>query len=191
MIFTLTEKYEVNEEEKMSDIIKNFNNNLTLFNDCINFFTNEGKNFTVIKLKNIFYLFEHLNFNDLIMTLKDEYKQLIPEDIKSKIIQKLITRKDSLNIITIKNLGSATRRFITRYLARITEIFYIDEHKRKLVYELSRGDLWEEKIRKLDNLEALLDEILSEFNLTVGQAYEFYKIIGDEDKKDLNINNDI
>ena len=190
LIFNLTEKYVVNEEEKMSDIIENINKNLTLSNECINFFNNEGKNFTVIKLKNIFFLFEHLNFNDLIMTLNNDYKKSIPEDIKSKIIHKLISKKDVLNIITIKNLGSATRRLITRYLAGITGIFYTNEH-RNLVYELSRGELWEEKIRKLDNLEELLDEILSEFNLTVGQAYEFYKIIGDEDKKDLNINNDI
>ena len=37
----------------------------------------------------------------------------------------------------------------------------------------------------------LLAEKLGEFNLTVGQAYEFYKIIGDEDKNDLNFNKGI
>ena len=64
---------------------------------------------------------------------------------------------------------------------------YISE-KRELAYELSREDLWEEKFRKLNNLMDIIIEKLSEFKLTVGQAYEFYKIIGDDDKSVLNIN---
>ena len=190
MIFNLAEKLVIDEEEKINDIIKNFNIHLLLSNECINFFNNEGKNLTLNKFMNIFCIFEHLFFNDLVITLNNEYKQLISEYTKSQIIHKLINKKDSLNIISLKNLGSATRRFITRYLTGRTGIFYTDEH-RNLVYELSRGELWEEKIRNLDNLDKLLDEKLGEFNLKVGQAYEFYKIIGDEDKNELNFNKGI
>ena len=190
LIFNLAEKLVIDEEEKINDIIKNFNIHLLLSNECINFFNNEGKNLTLNKFMNIFCIFEHLFFNDLVKTLNNEYKQLISEYTKSQIIHKLINKKDSLNIISLKNLGSATRRFITRYLTGITGVIDIKED-RKLVFELSRGEFWEEKIRNLDNLDKLLDEKLGEFNLKVGQAYEFYKIIGDEDKNDLNFNKGI
>ena len=57
------------------------------------FFNNEGKNFTLNKIMNLFCFLEHLCFNDLDETLQEEYKALIPEDIKNKITEKLIKKK--------------------------------------------------------------------------------------------------
>ena len=186
ILFNLTDKYVMDEEEKISNVIKIFTKYLTFSNDCIKFFNIEGKNLTINKIMNIFCIFEHLCFNDLVTTLKYEYKALIPENIKSKITNELIYKKNPLDIIPIKNLASATRRLISRYLTGRMETTYISE-KRELAYELIRAELWEENIRKLNNLEELIEK-LSEFKLTVGQAYEFYKIIGDDDKSVLNIN---
>ena len=79
-------------------------------------------------------------------------------------------------------MAGAVRRYISRYLAGKRESVDIDE-KRGLTFDLTRIDLWEEKIGKLNNLEELLVELIGEFKLNVGQAYEFYKII---EEKDLN-----
>ena len=109
------------------------------------------------------------------------------EDIKNKIIEKLIKKSEPKDIIPIKSLGTAVRRLISRYFAGKRQEMDL-KVDRSLAYDLSRIEFWEEKIRKLDNLDALLEEKLGEFQLTISQAYEFYKIIGDEDRKSLNFN---
>ena len=149
------------------------------------FFNNKGKNFTLNKIRNLFCFLEHLCFNDLVETLQEEYRGKIPEDIKNKIIEKLIKKSEPKDIIPIKSLGTAVRRLISRYLAgkRQTIDVKVD---RPLAYDLSRVEFWEEKIRKLNNLEELLEQKLGEFKLAVSQAYELYKIIGDEDRNSLN-----
>ena len=48
-------------------------------------------------------------------------------------------------------------------------------------------ELWEEKIGKLDNLMTLVFDKMKGLNVTLGQAYEFYKIIGEEDRNALNV----
>ena len=53
-------------------------------------------------------------------------------------------------------------------------------------YDLSRIDLWDEKIGKLDNLEELIYLQLNEFNLKVSQAYELYELIADQDINPIN-----
>ena len=55
----------------------------------------------------------------------------------------------------------------------------------ELDYQLTRLELWEEKIRKNDNLDEIIKQQLGEFKLKVGEAYDFYKIIGDEDSKSI------
>ena len=67
------------------------------------FFNNEGKNFTLNKIMNLFCFLEHLCFNDLVETLQEEYKVLIPEDIKNKITEKLIKKSGPNGIISIKS----------------------------------------------------------------------------------------
>ena len=185
LIFYLAEKGVMKENETISNVINNAPGYLKLSDDCKNFFNKEGKNFTLNKIMNLFCFFEHLCFNDLVETLQDEYKALIPEDIKNKIIEKLIKKSDPNDAIPIKSLGTAVRRLISRYLAgkRQTIDVKVD---RPLAYDLSRLEFWEEKIRKLNNLEELLKQKLGEFKLAGSQAYELYKIIGDEDRNSLN-----
>ena len=187
LIFYLAEKGVMKEKELLSNIINNAPGYLKLSDDCKNFFNNEGKNFTLNKIMNLFCFFEHLCFNDLVETLQEEFKALIPEDIKNKIVEKLIKNNNPNDIISIKSLGTAVRRLISRYFAGKRQAMDI-KVDRSLAYDLSRIEFWEEKIRKLDNLDALLEEKLGEFQLTISQAYEFYKIIGDEDRKSLNFN---
>ena len=135
---------------------------------------------------NLFFFFEHLCFEDLAETLQPEYRAVIPDDIKNKIIEKLVKKKDL--VISVKDLGAATRRFISRYLAGKLQVTDITED-RDLSFELSREELWEEKIGQLEDLMDIITNMTFEFKLKVGQAYDFYNIIGDEDRNSLNFNN--
>ena len=185
LLFYLTEKGVINEEEKIVNVIKHAPGYLKLSNDCKSFFYNDGKQFSLNQLMNLFFFFEHLCFEDLAETLQPEYKQVIEDDLKKKIIEKLVNKKDL--VISVKDLGAATRRFISRYLAGKLQVTDIKED-RDLSFELTREELWEEKIGKLEDLMDIITDMIYEFKLKVGQAYEFYNIIGDEDRRALNFN---
>ena len=136
---------------------------------------------------NLFCFLEHLCFNNWVETLQEEYKALISEDIKNKITKKLIKKSSPNGIISNKSLGNVIRKLISRYLAGKTKT--IDAKiDRPLDYDLSRVEFLDEKLRKLNTLEELIEQKLGEFKLSVSYAYELYKIIGDEDGNSLNFN---
>ena len=178
ILYYLAKKIFVKKDETIFNIIKTHSENLELSNDCENFFNNEGKDLTLNKMMNIFNIFEHLCFKELSDNLSPEYKMKISKELKDKIVKNLLNKKNDK--ITVKDLAASTRRLISRYLT--SKISDIDE-KRDLVFELNREELWEENIKKLDDFEELLMEKMKDIKLVVGQAYEFYNLIGDEDKK--------
>ena len=157
---------------------------------------------------NLFFFIEHLCFEYSIKTLHNEYKKEIPNDLQNRIKDKLLNKekfnellnkeksdellkKEKYNefldkeklkeAITIKDLGAAVRRYISRYLAGTMQELEINED-RKLSEELGREDLWDERLSEDYDLLEINNKLLDEFNLTVGQAYEFYKLIGKEDE---------
>ena len=138
---------------------------------------------------NLFFFFEHLCFDDLVENLQPEYKAKISEETKKFIIEKLLKQKNPDDIITVKSLGAATRRLISRYLVGKIQVTDINEDRDLSLY-LSKEEFWEEKIGKLENLMDLVIDKIYEFKLKVGQAYEFYNIIGEEHRNSLNINNE-
>ena len=111
--------------------------------------------------------------------------------MKKQIQEKLLKKENAQQgNYTIKDLGAATRRFISRYLAGKLEVTDIKED-RELAFELTREELWEERISKIEGLEEAIVWQLKDFKLRVGQAYEFYNIIGEEDRKSLLFENQI
>ena len=136
----------------------------------------------------LFFFFEHLCFEDLSETLQPEYKAKIPKETQEIIIEKLLKKKNENEIIPTKSLAAATRRLISRYLAGKIEYTDIKED-RDLTFELIREELWEEKIGQLEDLLDFVAAKMNGIKLTIGQAYEFYNIIGEEDKNAININN--
>ena len=185
LIFYLTEKGVMKEDETIKNILSRAPKYLKLSSDCTDFFNDEGKELTVNKLMNLFFFFEHLCFEDLADTLQNEYKQEIPDDIKLAITNKLLKKeKDPNEKYSIKDLGAAVRRLISRYLAGKLEVTDISED-RDLAFELSREEFWEERIAQLDDLMDIIGAQLYEFKLKVGQAYAFYNLIGEEDKNSL------
>ena len=134
---------------------------------------------------NVFFYIEHLCFEDLSKTLQIEYQKEIPSGTVEKIKKEISNNKNE-KYYSIKDLAAALRRYISRYLVGQREEVEIDE-KRELYYELTRQDLWEEKIGKLDNLDILIKNQLEKYKLTVGQSLSLYKIIGEEDKIEIKI----
>ena len=61
----------------------------------------------------------------------------------------------------------------------------IDE-KLELPFQLSRMELWEEKIGSNEDLVIIIGVQLNEFKLTIANTYDFYELIGDEDKKSIS-----
>ena len=185
LIFYLTEKKIMKTEDKIVNILEAAPGYFKLSKDCRNFFYNEGKDLSINKLMNVFFFFEHLCFEDLAETLQLEYREKIPEELKKQIEDKLLKKeKNPEDKYTIKDLGAATRRFISRYLAGKLEVTDIKED-RELAYELTREELWEERIAKIEGLGEDIGWKLNDFHLRVGQAYEFYNLIGEEDRNAL------
>jgi hypothetical protein len=184
IIFYLTEKVFTKENDKISLILKNAPPYLKLSDDCRNFFLNEGNQLTSDKLMNLFFFFEHLCFEDLAETVQLEYKKPISNDIKEKIREKLIKNYKN-DTYSLKDLGAAVRRFISRYLAGKLQTTEIDE-KLELPFQLSRMELWEEKIGSNEDLVIIIGVQLNEFKLTIANTYDFYELIGDEDKKSIS-----
>ena len=168
-------------DKYLSTIIKEKPDYLNLEEKCSSFFLyNEIK---INQFMSIFFYVEHLSFKELSKTLKSEYKKQIDEGIIKKINAKLKDKKENEKLPWIE-IAAAVRRFISRYLIGEIQSKDINEDE-KLIFQLHRADLWEEKYGELEYLEDLITEKISEFNLKVGQALEFYEIIGDEDKNSI------
>jgi hypothetical protein len=180
-IFYLTQKGDIEDNVTVNNIIKNPPEYLKVSDDFKNFFENEGKEIIIEKIMKLFFFIEHLCFEYSVKTLQKEYKKEIPKDLQNKITAKLLNQEKLNEAYSIKDLGAAVRRFISRYLAGTMQELEIKED-RKLSDELGREDLWDEKISENYDLLEINNKLLDEFKLTVSQAYEFYKLIGKEDE---------
>ena len=180
LIFFLSNNLYKN-DEKIFNVLKNAPKYLNISENCYSFFEKEGKEFKLEKLMNIFFFIEHLCFKELSETLQQEYKMKIDEKLSKQIKERLLSNKHKNESITVGKFAAALRRYISRYLVGKRDSIEVDE-KRDLSFELSRIDLWDICIGKLVNLDELIASLIGEFKLKVGQAYEFYKIIEDEDK---------
>ena len=177
---------EAKKDETIFNIIKTNSAHLRLSDDFINFINKEGKNLNLNKILSLYSIFEHLLSKDLFDLLGQNYKVQIPEETKNKIIEKLLKNNNENDLVPINELAAATRRFITRYLVGTTQIVDMNEN-RELYFDLTLSYLWDEPLRKSDDLMDLLYPKIEEFKLKISQAYEFYNIIGEEDKNALNI----
>ena len=153
---------------------------IIISNNCKNFFSNIREILTIDKLVNIFCLIEYLNFEYIEKILHEDFKKDIPDNKKNIILNKLCNnKKRRFKIFDIKDLASAVRKYISRYLIYNMEspddIKYID-----LTSEICREDLWKPNIGKLENLMEIIGREINEYNLKVGEAYSFYKLIEED-----------
>lgn len=180
LIIDLTTKKIININTPLIPIIKTLSLKYEFNPNLIEFITNNEKIFTIDKIMNIYTIFEHLCFNDLLLLLKDEYKKEIDENKKDDIIKKF----NSNNIYSKKDLASAVRRLISRYLVGTGDLNDIRKEN-DLCFELSRADLWNKNIRIIDDLDIKIKEHIGNFELKVEEALSFYELIGNEDKEEI------
>ena len=184
-IFYLTEIEIIDEEENILYLYERTSSFFQFSDNCKKYLMEIGK-IKINKLINIFSIFEHLCFENFLKNLSFEYKIKIPENIVIKIKNKIINKEFNNNLYTIKELGSAVRRFISRYIIGNIQVIDINL-TRDLSFELGREDLWKNNIPESEDIMNNLRNQLSEFELKIDQAYAFYEIIGEEDKKELEL----
>ena len=205
--FQLLIFYLTNNNAKVDDTILNIISNapdyLRIDDMGRKFFNDKGKDLKIEQIMHVFFFFEHLCFTELCNNLNNQYKEQIPEDIKKIIDEKLINNEKDKNDkneenaqnvqkdnkekndndkIKIKELGAAVRRFISRYLVGSRADA---SPKSMLLPNLSKIELWEEKFGKNNNLEEELSNKLEDLKITVGQSFDFYEKIKEEDEKEV------
>ena len=170
-----TENYNIS--TSLSEIIKDLPNYLEINIKIKEFFRNK-KYFTINSLLNIFNIFEEFCWKETKENINEQYKENIDDTKKTEIIQffKNYNNKND-KLITKKDLAAALRRLISRYLAGKRGDTDIDE-KQKLIQQILRYDLWD--IHIIKNEDTFKNEIYNlTFDLNVSQAFEFYKILGE------------
>ena len=185
LIISLSTKMVVKIDTPILSILKLLSSEYDFPQNFIDFFNSKAERITINKLIDIYLIFEHLCFNDLILLLKDEYKNEIDAKIKKELIKKFDSYETKSNkFYSINDLAKALRRLISRYLVGNGDINDI-KPERDLCFELSREDLWSEQIKKIDDLDEKIKEHFGEFKLKVDQALNLYELIGNEDKKEI------
>ena len=176
-----------NENEEISKITSNPEDYLKIDKICSDFFDDEeGKDIKINKLLGVYLFSEHFCFNEFCENLQKEYKT----DIENKLIEiiknNLLDRNNNKvnEDIPIKDLASAIRRFISRYLVGKKQKNNIDP-KAPLLPQLKRVDLWSENIWNIQNLYKKISNLIGEFKLTVGQSLSFYLLIKEEDENEI------
>ena len=176
LLFFYLNKNRVDEEETLYNVLSNIP-------DYINFETNfieeirdnfneEGNEFRVNKLINIYFYIEQLylyeKFEELEESLDDKFKSPINDNEKlNEKIDNLENKEDLILII---------KRYIYRYLIDTDNIKDIENQD--LITELGKPDLWE--LTKIDEKNKLNDE-LGDFNLKIGQIISFLKLLTEND----------
>ena len=136
--------------------------------------------FKVNKIYSIFLFIEQLCFNLFSQNLIKEYKADIDDNTKNKITDIAKNKKDE-----IKGLAPAIRRFISRILYRIKDKKELLPNV-KLSIELKKQlSLWDKKYRDEKKINKIF-EPLEEFNLNIGQSFNLYQIIKEEEEEEFN-----
>ena len=128
---------------------------------------------------------EHLCYDSLIEKIDIKFNESLDYGQKEEI-KNYFNNNHNDSVITKKEISSAVRRFIIRYL--------LDDNKKeninpnlKLYISLERKFLWNNEIfRKVgDNFNDLIKKYLGNFSfaLEVKHSIEFYNLIGEEEKK--------
>ena len=162
-----------NEEDTIINIIEKSKDYLKI--DDENFkgiFNANGMELKAKKIIDIFLFIEHLCFDIFGQNIMKEYKVVIDDNNKNKI-------NDNKNKYeNIKELAAAVRRFISRLLYTIKNKDDLSPEG-KLEIQLKRLDLWDKKYRNVETIQKIIMQI-SEYDLTVGQSFEFYQLIKSE-----------
>ena len=175
LIFYLTDNY-----QKDEDIIKMIENSPENVQTKDENLKAVFQGFKVNKIYSIFLFIEKLCFNLFSQNLLKEYKKDIDDNSKNKITDIVKNKKDA-----IKGLAAAVRRFISRFLYRIKDENELLSNAKLFIELKKKLSLWDKQYRdekKINDILALLEE----FNLTIGQSFNLYQLIKEEEEDEFN-----
>ena len=172
-------------DDKIIDLINEAKKKYINFNNVfIKFFEVEGKEIVIEKLLKSFLYMEQICYEHLKDKIDLDFKSTFDKWQKEEIIG-YFNSKHKDTIITKKEIASALRRFIIRYLLNKNKKEKINPNL-SLYICLERKYLWDNSIfSSIDkNFNDLIKQYLGSysFDLKVKHSLEFYNIIGDEDK---------
>ena len=178
-----------NEKDEIKTIIGDLPEYVTLSKECIDFLQHPRLKIKFEDLSGVYSFFEFLCFKPIINNLQDYYKKKIDEkDEKGENVQKKILRlfkEKKFKLITEKNLASACRKFISRYLVSTRKDTDYNE-KMDLSSNLARYEFWPKEVIEDDDKFNNEISILKTIGLTTGQCYELYNLMGGDETDELN-----
>ena len=194
LIYYLTQENQ--DKEGIKEIIEELPKYVNLTEECKEFLGNQK--LKTNELIGAYSYIELLCFKPIVANLRGHYKKNIEEKL-AEIISKSFEDKN-FQIITKISLATACRKLISRYLVSIRDDTDYNENNKLDLY-LNRDELWNDSIwKEKEKFEKDLDK-LSKFELTLGQIFELYNLLGgdeqeaykgivikdDEDKDNANI----
>ena len=181
LFFFLNEsKNELNAQKSIKTILELIPSDLNLSDDFYNFWKDEGKNFILNKIIEIYLYFEHLYFVLQYFRTQVEQESLSDEDKINPLFDNLEFKNKFIR---------AVRRYITRYLFDNINLENIDEEK--LVEKLYKSDLWGiNEMKQFDDIKNKLDSLaeklkLIKIDINVKEALGLYEFLGNDDKEEV------
>ena len=142
------------------------------------FFIKNNK-FKINSLISIYNIFEFVCWDEIKNNLNEEYKMKIEEKDKVKIINYINLNMKEDNLVTKKDISTALRRLISRYLCGKRGDTDINEYKRLSDYIL-REDLWRKQLQNdnnIDNFQCIINSFFKEIDLSIGHSLELYELL--------------
>ena len=142
------------------------------------FFIKNNK-FKINSLISIYNIFEFVCWDEIKNNLNEEYKMKIEEKDKVKIINYINLNMKEDNLVTKKDISTALRRLISRYLCGKRGDTDINEYKRLSDYIL-REDLWRKQLQNdnnIDNFQSIINSFFKEIDLSIGHSLELYELL--------------
>ena len=176
------------EKDEIKTIIRDLPEYVFLSKECIDFLENQRLKIKFEDLSGVYSFFEFLCFKPIINNLKDYYQKKIDEkDQKGENVQKKILnlfKEKKLKLINEKNLASACRKFISRYLVSSRKDTDYNENM-DLSTNLARNEFWPKEV--IEDNDKFNNEIsvLKTTGLTIGQCYELYNLMGGDETHEL------
>ena len=196
LLIDFIQKENFNEQTLLWDIIENLPSYIIInpkfkefFEENTNDYIMDKKYFRVNGLLNIFNLIEHCCWKETKENINEQYKEKIEQNKKDEILKFFKNyNKNENNLITQKDLASALRKFISRYLSGKRGDTDINETQ-DLIGQIVRNDLWNAKI--INDEEQFQTGIYSlTFGLKVSQAYDYYELLKGDSIDVLELNDE-
>ena len=172
--------------EKLPLYIKLNEELVKLFKSKFELSQDEGKIFPINSLVSIFEHFEALCWKEIKKQIQDDYKNLLPEPTKARLLKYFEDNKDKGKVINPNNLTTALRKLLGRYLVGTRQEVDIKPEVQLKLY-IGKEEFWNKQILNDDNFEVETYEVISD-EITIGNAHDLYDILQGDVLLDKELN---